>query len=164
MSDQHWSALVISPDDRLDADLLAAITLAAGVSFEYAADADFGTGVRATTYTAGTEQVIEIDCAHAKALFIRVRSRERAAAIEASISRHTRTWTEQVLRNQLESSLEHDPYALVPLLMACGGGAPEPATADLLHRALEHADEQVREAADYAMRMSKAWTSFCGVS
>jgi len=162
---QYWSALVIRPDDRLDADLLAAIALT-GTTFEYAGDADFGTGVHATVYAADREQVIEVECAEvgAKALFIRVRSRERAAAIEANIGLHTLIWTEQVLRNQLEFSLEQDPYALVAMLMACGGASPEPATSDLLQRALEHPAEQVREAADYAMRMSKAWTSFCGVS
>ena len=66
------------------------------------------------------------------------------------------------LRKQL--SLETNPYGLLPLLMATDGAAPERATADLLQRALEHPSEQVRDAADYAMRMSKAWTSFFGVS
>jgi hypothetical protein len=156
-SGQHWTGLVIRPDDWLDNDLLAAITLATGATFERIGRT--GVGI---VFAAGNEQIIEVECAGAKALFLRIRSAERAAALIASISRHTLAWTEPMLRDQL--SLETDPYGLVPLLMATGGAIPEPATADLLRQAMEHPSEQVREAADYAMRMSKAWTSFFVVS
>lgn len=156
-SGQHWTGLVIRPDDWLDNDLLAAIALATGTTFERHGRIDAG-----LVFVAGTEQIIEVECAGAKALFLRTRSRERSAAIIETVDRHTLTWTESILRNQL--SLETQPYGLVPLLMATGGAPPEPATADLLQRAMEHPSEQVREAADYAMRMSKAWTSFFVVS
>jgi hypothetical protein len=156
-SGQHWTGLVIRPDDWLDNDLLAAITLATGTTFERIGRTDAG-----TVFAAGNEQIIEVECAGAKALFLRLHSPSRTAAITAAIRRHTLVWSEPVLRSQL--SLETDPYGLIPLLMATGGAAPEPATADLLQRALEHPSEQVREAADYAMWMSKAWTSFFVVS
>lgn len=158
-SGQHWTGLVLRPDDWLDKDLLAAIALATGSTFSRLGTSDLG-----IVFVAGTEQIIEVECAdvRAKALFLRTRSGERSAAIIESIDRHTLTWTESMLRNQLD--LETHPYGLVPLLMATGGAPPEPATADLLHWALEHPSGQVREAADYAMRMSKAWTSFFVVS
>ncbi|HZX05494.1 hypothetical protein [Kribbella sp.] len=156
-SGQHWTGLVIRPDDWLDNDLLAAIALATGSTFERIGHTGLG-----LVFAAGTEQIIEVECSGAKALFLRTRSRERSAAIIESIGRHTLTWTESVLRNQLV--LETEPYGLVPLLMATGGAPPEPGTADLLRRAVEHPDAQVREAAGYAIRMSKAWTSFFVVS
>ena len=156
-SGQHWTGLVIRPDDWLDKDLLTAITLATGTTFER-----LGRTASGTVFAAGDEQIVEVECAGAKALFLRLRSAERTAAVIEAVNRHTLTWTEPVLRSQL--SLETDPYGLVPLLMATGGAAAEPATADLLERALVHPSEQVREAAGYAMRMSKAWTSFFVVS
>ncbi|MFD3403119.1 hypothetical protein ACFWUU_20715 [Kribbella sp. NPDC058693] len=161
MSEEHWTGLVIAPDDRLDNDLLLAITLATGSTFTCAGRDDLG-----IVYAAGSERIIEVECAEvgAKALFLRTRSFERTSAIIDSIKRHTRTWTEQQLRTQLEDSLTDDPYALVSLLMATGGLPPQPATSDLLSRALEHPSEQVRAAADYAIRISKAWTSFRVVS
>jgi hypothetical protein len=155
-SGQHWTGLVIRPDDWLDNDLLAAITLATGTTFERLGSIDQG-----IVFAAGAEQIIEVECAGAKALFLRTRSPQRTAAIVASINRHTLTWTEPMLREQLR--LETDPYGLVPLLMATGGAPPEPATADLLQQALEHPSEQVREAANYALRMSKTWTSLFAV-
>ncbi|WP_130441337.1 hypothetical protein [Kribbella rubisoli] len=161
MSEEHWTGLVIAPDDRLDNDLLLAITLATGSTFEPLGRDDLG-----IVYAAGPERIIEVECAEvgAKALFIRTRSLERTSAIIDSIDRHTRTWTEQLLCTQLEQSLAEDPYALVSLLMATGGMPPRPATSALLARAVEHPDEQVRKAADYAIRISKAWTSFRVVS
>ncbi|MGZ0151005.1 hypothetical protein ACXJJ3_28395 [Kribbella sp. WER1] len=155
--DRHWTGLVIRPDDWLDKDLLAAIALATGSTFERIGESELG-----IVFAAGSEQIVEVECAGAKALFLRTTSRARSAAIIESIGRHTLTWTESVLRNQLD--LESDPYLLVPLLMATGGGEPEPGTADLLRRAVEHPDAAVREAAGYAIRMSKAWTSFFVVS
>ncbi|MET9274141.1 hypothetical protein [Kribbella sp. NPDC003557] len=156
-SGQHWTGLVIRPDDWLDKDLLTAITLATGTAFEQVGRTDDG-----IVFAAGGEQIVEVECAGAKALFLRLRSAERTAAVIDAVNRHTLTWTEPVLRDQL--SLDTDPYGLIPLLMATGGATPEPATADLLHGALVHPSEQVREAAGYAMRMSKAWTSFFVVS
>ncbi|MGW7685461.1 hypothetical protein ACWGID_32265 [Kribbella sp. NPDC054772] len=160
-SGQHWTGLVIRPDDWLDNDLLAAIALATGTSFERV-----GTGDLGIVFAAGTEQIIEVECAdvRAKALFLRTRSPDRAALITEAVNRHTLTWTETMLANQVQHGLEADPYLLVPLLMATGGAVPQAATTDLLQRALEHPSEQVREAADYAIRMSKAWTSFSVVS
>ncbi|MFF0264954.1 hypothetical protein [Kribbella sp. NPDC004536] len=156
-SGQHWTGLVIRPDDWLDNDLLAAIALATGTTFERLGRTDVG-----IVFVAGTEQIIEVECAGAKALFLRTRTHARSVAIIDTVNRHTLAWTESMLRNQL--SLDTDPYGLVPLLMATGGATPEPGTADLLQQALEHPSEQVREAVDYARRMSKAWTSFFVVS
>lgn len=155
--ERHWTGLVIRPDDWLDNDLLAAIALATGSTFEQIGRSELG-----LVFAAGTEQIIEVECDGAKALFVRTRSRARSAAIVESIDRHTLTWTESMLRNQLD--LEADPSGLLPLLMATGGAPPEPATANLLRRAGEHPDAEVREAADYAIRRSKAWTSLFVVS
>jgi hypothetical protein len=151
-SGQHWTGLVIRPDDWLDNDLLAAITLATGSTFERRGRTELG-----IVFAAGAEQIIEVECAGAKALFLRISSAQRTAAIVASINRHTLTWTEPVLRDQL--SLETDPHGLIPLLMATGGAPPEPATTALLQRAQQHPSEEVQEAADYAIQLSKAWTS-----
>ncbi|MFD7158296.1 hypothetical protein ACFV9C_27115 [Kribbella sp. NPDC059898] len=155
--ERYWTGLVIRPDDWLDNDLLAAIALATGSTFERIGRSELG-----LVFAAGTEQIIEVECHGAKALFLRTRGRARGAAIIESIGRHTLTWTESMLRNQLD--LETDPYGLIPLLMATGGAPPQPGTADLLRRAEEHPDAAVREAAGYAIRMSKAWTSLFVVS
>ncbi|GAA1596899.1 hypothetical protein GCM10009678_93500 [Actinomadura kijaniata] len=145
-------ALVIRPTDGVDDDLLTEIADATGLNFALYGHGGFGGESTATVYTAGDDLLMEVVCdeTDAKALFVRARSAEHAAAIRNVIAARRPFWNEPTLRARLEENLHEQPRALVALLMATGGAPPEPETAELLQRALDHDAEEVRNAAEYA--------------
>ncbi|GAA2395321.1 hypothetical protein GCM10010404_61020 [Nonomuraea africana] len=145
-------ALVIRIEGGVDDDLLAEIAEATGLNFALYGNGGFGGESVAAVYTADGNLLMEVLCDEvgAKALFIWANSTERAVAIRDVIGARWSTWSEQMLRAQLEETFEEQPTALVALLMAVGGATPEPETLDLLQRALDHDDTKVRQAAEYA--------------
>ncbi|RFU37662.1 hypothetical protein DZF91_31705 [Actinomadura logoneensis] len=149
---RYRCALVIRLDDGVDAALLAAIGSATGLAFEEYGTGGFGGETLATVWKAGDDLLIEAECDEAgvRALLVRAGTAERAVAIRSAIGEHMPAWSEQMLRAQLADTFADAPQALVALLMAAGGARPEDETRELLRRALDHEDEEVRHFAEYA--------------
>ncbi|WP_433473214.1 hypothetical protein ACQPZP_30795 [Spirillospora sp. CA-142024] len=151
-------ALVVRYEDEADEALLGALADATGLTFEYYGNGGFGGETLADVYAdaSGRNLLIEVmaDEVGAKAMLVRSESAERAVAIRSVVGERFRVWTEQMLRAQLESSLTEAPWTLVAMMMAVGGATPEPETMDLLQRALDHGDDDVREAAEYAREVA----------
>lgn len=145
-------ALVIRLGDGVDDDLLAEIAEATGLTFVLYGNGGFGGEVLAAVYAAGGNLLMEVlsDEVGAKALFVWADSAERAVVIRDVIGAGMSAWSERTLRAQLERDFAEQPGALVSLLMAAGGANPEPETLGLLRRALDHDDDEVRQAAEYA--------------
>jgi hypothetical protein len=152
----YWCALAIRYDDEVDDALLARIAEATGVTFDHFGDGGFGGETLATVYSSGDNLLIEVesDVAGAKAVFVRADSAERAAGIRDVVGASMPAWSEQMLRAQLEESLEGKHSALVALLMSTGGVKPEQETLDLLQRALDHDNAEVRQAAEYGQMIA----------
>lgn len=144
-------ALVVDYWTDVDRTLLAAIAEATGLGFQEYGHASFGKAY-GEVYAAGGHLMLEVSCieAQTKAMFVWAESAECAAAVRDVIGAAMPVWSEPMLRAQLERSLEREPERLVALMMACGGGDPEQGTLDLLQRALDHQDQRVRQAAEYA--------------
>ncbi|GAB3418738.1 hypothetical protein [Flindersiella endophytica] len=145
-------ALVVKLEAEVDEALLAAIAEATGLRFEEYGYGGFGGETSATVYTSGDNLLMDVLCDEAgvKAMFVWADSAEHATGVRDAIGAAMPAWSEQMLRGQLEGTYEDTPEALVALLMACGGANPGQETLDLLQRALDHDDEEVQAAAEYA--------------
>jgi hypothetical protein len=145
-------ALVVRLEDGVDDELLAGIAEATGLEFDLHGTGGFGGEILAGVYQAGDNLLIEVlsDEVGAKALFVWADSEEHAIAIRDTIGEHMPAWSEPMLRAQLADTIAEQPGALVALVMAAGGAQPEQETLDLLQHALDHDDEKVRQAAEYA--------------
>ncbi|MEV5572483.1 hypothetical protein AB0L06_20765 [Spirillospora sp. NPDC052269] len=149
---RYWCALVIRVEDEVDDALLAAIASATALTFEEYGSGGFGGETLAAVWKAGDNLLMEVECDEVgvKAVFVRADTAERAAAIRSAVGEHMSAWSEQMLRAQLVDSFTEAPQALVALLMATGGARPDGETLDLLQRALDHENEEVRHFAEYA--------------
>jgi hypothetical protein len=149
---RHWCALVVQVEDGVDDGLLAEIASRTGLDFELYGSGGFGGETLADVYEADGCLLMEVlsDEVGAKALFVRADSAERAVAVRDVIGATLPVWSEQMLREQLADTFEAAPEALVALMMAAGGARPDQETLDLLQRALDHEDHNVRVAAEYA--------------
>jgi hypothetical protein len=145
-------ALVIRLEDGVDDELLAALADTTGLDFDLHGTGGFGGETVAAVYAAGENLLMEVlsDEVGAKALFVWADSAEHAVAVRDVIGAHMSAWSEPMLRAQLVDTIAEQPAALVPLMMAAGGTEPEPETLELLQLALDHDDEEVRQAAEYA--------------
>ncbi|RMI46592.1 hypothetical protein EBO15_06610 [Actinomadura harenae] len=153
---RYWCALVIRLEDGVDDALLAAVTAATDLSFEEYGSGGFGGETLADVWKAGDNLLMEVECDEVgvKALFVRADTQERAIAIRSTVGEHMSAWSEQMLRTQLADSYADAPKSLVALLMATGGARADDETLDLLQRALDHEDEEVREYAEYAAQVA----------
>lgn len=153
---RYWCALVIRADDEVDDALLAAVSAATGLTFEEYGSGGFGGETLADVWKAGDSLLMEVECDEVgvKAVFVRADTAERAGAIRSAVGEHMSAWSEQMLRAQLADSFAESPEALVALLMATGGARPDDETLDLLQRALEHENEEVRQLAEYASQVA----------
>ncbi|MFC4911582.1 hypothetical protein [Actinomadura gamaensis] len=149
---RYWCALVVKLEAGVDDALLAAIADATSLTFEYFGTGGFGGETLAEVWKAGDNLLMEVLCDEVgvKALFVRADSAERAITIRSTIGETMPAWSEQMLRAQLADAFTESPQALVALLMATGGARPDDETLDLLQRALDHDDDEVRHFADYA--------------
>ncbi|WP_026415999.1 hypothetical protein [Actinomadura oligospora] len=149
---RYWCALVIRLEDEVDDALLAAVGDATGLSFEQYGTGGFGGETLAEVWKAGDNLLMEVLCDEVgvKAVLVRADTAEHAIAIRSAVGDHMSAWSEQMLRAQLVDSFAESPQALVALLMATGGARPDDETLDLLQRALDHENEEVRHFAEYA--------------
>jgi hypothetical protein len=151
-SGQVRCALVVRLEDGVDDDLLAAIADTTGLDFTLYGSGGFGGETLADVYKANDNLLMEVlsDEVGAKALFVWADSADQAVAVRDVIGERLPVWSEQMLRAQLADTVEAAPEALVALMMAAGGAAPDQETLDLLQHALDHDDDNVRTAAEYA--------------
>ncbi|WP_344591116.1 hypothetical protein [Actinomadura vinacea] len=145
--------LVVRPGAEVDDALLERLD-----GFAFIGNGGFGAEAVADVYGAGDDLLIEaaIPELGVKTMMIWAGSVERAVALREIVGDHfQQVWTERILRDQVRGALPDGAWTLVAMMMALGGGPAERETLELLRECQEHADEGVREAADYAEKVAK---------